>query len=211
MADPGRDYYALLGVRPDADGAALRLAWRRLALRWHPDRAGAGATELFQELSAAYEVLSDPLARVAYDRARRNAGTPTPAAAPRAAPPEVPLRAAPAVSLQRVCGALGTLIALGAARRGDDGVIELLLRPDEAAQGGMVTVSMRVAVRCGDCASAPVESGCERCGGARVVEELFSAWLAVPPGVPDGATLAPPVPLRGMLHPVSFRIRVPSR
>src|SRR5690349_6795557 len=87
------DYYELLGVQPGADVKELRRAWRKLALLWHPDRAGAGATARFQKLAAAYAVLSNPLARAAYDRRRRAAepshardsSAPRPAAA--ASPP----------------------------------------------------------------------------------------------------------------------------
>src|SRR4051812_30080374 len=73
-SDSGDDYYALLEVQAGADGEALRLAWRRLAARWHPDRAGTAATARFQQLSAAYTVLSDPIARAAYDRRRGKVG-----------------------------------------------------------------------------------------------------------------------------------------
>ena len=59
------DYYALLGVDADADDEELRVAWRTLAALWHPDRAGAEATARFQRISHAYDVLSDPLARMA--------------------------------------------------------------------------------------------------------------------------------------------------
>jgi molecular chaperone DnaJ len=71
------DCYALLGIDAEADGAELRRAWRRLALRWHPDRAGPGATATFQKILAAYTMLSDPVARAAYDR-RRGAPTRSP-------------------------------------------------------------------------------------------------------------------------------------
>jgi curved DNA-binding protein CbpA len=57
------DYYQLLGIGPNAAHAELRRAWRRLALRWHPDRAGSSATAIFQKIQAAYAVLSDPISR----------------------------------------------------------------------------------------------------------------------------------------------------
>lgn len=60
------DYYALLGVSPDADAEALRLAYRVLARRYHPDIAGTGSLERMQQINQAYTVLSDPEAREAY-------------------------------------------------------------------------------------------------------------------------------------------------
>jgi len=195
------DYYALLGVAAEADSAALLRAWRQLALRWHPDRAGPGATATFQKLLDAYTVLSDPVARAAYDR-RRGARARSFQSAPAAA-----TRSAPAVMLRRLSGPLNSLLACGVARRAEDDVIELLLNAQEAGEGGMVAISMRVPIRCPACA-ADAEASCARCGGMRTIEELFSAWLAVRPGVADGAALIPSALLPGMVRPVSFRVRL---
>ena len=207
--DPSDDYYALLGIDADADAAELRRVWRRLALRWHPDRAGPGATAIFQMISAAYAVLSDPIARAAYDRRR---GAPVRRSAARSgdavsAPPAGTRRRAPGVMLSRLTGSLDALLACGTARRAEGGTIELFLNAQEAAQGGMVTISMRVPVRCPACDAGEAAS-CVRCGARRTIDELFSAWLAVPPGVADGTLLAPSALLRGMIRPVSFRVRV---
>jgi molecular chaperone DnaJ len=64
------DYYEVLGVSRDADAAAIKSAYRRLAMRYHPDRnPGDHATaEKFKEASEAYAVLSDPEKRARYDR-----------------------------------------------------------------------------------------------------------------------------------------------
>jgi curved DNA-binding protein CbpA len=206
------DYYALLGVHAGADDHELRRAWRQLAAQWHPDRAGIGATATFQQLSAAYTVLSDPIARAAYDR-RRRVSAPAGASAPRpAAATSPPHRAArqpaPAVMLSRLCGSLSSLLACGAARLDEPGFITLVLRDIEAAQGGMAMVSMRVELRCPNCAAQERSAACARCGGRRTVGELFSAWLAVPPGVSTGEILAPSVELPGMVEPVRFRVRL---
>lgn len=205
---PADDYYALLGIDASTGLAQLRRVWRRLALRWHPDRAGPEATITFQKIAAAYAVLSDPLARAEYDRRRRLAGGSQAHAAGAAKPPAAPRRRAPGVMLSRLSGPLNALLTCGVARRAEGGVIELFLNAEEAAQGGMVAISMQVKVGCPECiAGAPT---CGRCRGKGAVAELFSAWLAVPPGIGDGAMLAPSEMLRGMVRPISFRIRVRS-
>ena len=203
MPPPADDYYALLGVDAAADDAALHRAWRALAARWHPDRAGPGATATFQRLCAAYEVLSDPVKRLAYDRRRRGAGPPTPRTEP------VPTRPpAPALMLSRLSRPLHILLISGAARYDEPGFITLVLRQEEAAQGGMVSIAMRVDVWCPVCKGAQRAAFCGRCDGRRAVEEVYAAWLSVPPAVADGEVLEPSEELPGMVEPVRFRVRV---
>ena len=65
-----RDYYEILGVARDADADAIKRAYRKLALQYHPDRNGGDseAEEKFKEATEAYEVLRDADKRAAYDR-----------------------------------------------------------------------------------------------------------------------------------------------
>ena len=108
--------------------------------------------------------------------------------------------------LGRLCGPLNALLACGVARRAGGDVIELVLRAQDAAQGGMVTISMWVPVHCPECKTGA--ASCPRCEGRGTVDELFSAWLAVPPEVTDGTLLDPSKLLPGMVRPVRFRMRV---
>jgi DnaJ family protein C protein 9 len=70
----GGNLYKTLGVAQDADHAAVCKAYRKLALRYHPDRNPDGA-DAFKAVSAAYEVLGDADARRAYDVTGRMPGS----------------------------------------------------------------------------------------------------------------------------------------
>jgi molecular chaperone DnaJ len=71
-----KDFYAALGVPKDADDAAVKKAYRKLARQYHPDQnAGDAAAEAkFKEIGEAYAVLSDPEQRQQYDAVRTMAG-----------------------------------------------------------------------------------------------------------------------------------------
>jgi len=104
--DPERDYYAILGVSPDADEQTIKRAYRQLARRYHPDAiarradqpeaveqtgqaepavedgapAPPGYAERFREIQEAYELLNDPQQREAYDHWRHQEGLDRPPA-----------------------------------------------------------------------------------------------------------------------------------
>lgn len=64
-----RDYYEVLGVNRNASAAELKSSYRKLALKWHPDRnKEAGAEAKFKEINEAYEVLSNADKKAKYDQ-----------------------------------------------------------------------------------------------------------------------------------------------
>ncbi len=80
------DYYGVLQVHPGAEKEIIDAAYRRLAAKYHPDISHASdATERMKQINIAYEVLSDPIKRAAYDDASRG-GAPLPSTPPQAAP-----------------------------------------------------------------------------------------------------------------------------
>lgn len=70
MATTEMDFYELLEVSREADGATIKSAYRKLAMRWHPDRnpGDSEAEARFKAISVAYDCLKDPQKRAAYDR-----------------------------------------------------------------------------------------------------------------------------------------------
>jgi len=69
MATQKRDYYEILGVPKNSSADDIKRAFRKLAHQYHPDKnSDDGAAERFKEINEAYEVLSDPERRQAYDR-----------------------------------------------------------------------------------------------------------------------------------------------
>jgi hypothetical protein len=70
--------YDVLGIRDDATLDEIKKAYRKLAAKTHPDRNGEDMTPLFRSVQEAYETLSNPLKRAAYDRELNGASVPQP-------------------------------------------------------------------------------------------------------------------------------------
>ncbi len=71
--DPEKDYYAILGVPPDAKADGIKQAYRQMARRYHPDGPEGNPTK-FRLIQEAYEVLRDAVLRRSYDRQRARRG-----------------------------------------------------------------------------------------------------------------------------------------
>ncbi len=166
-----RDYYEILGVDRNASQEELKRAYRRMALKYHPDRnpGDPEAERRFKEAAEAYEVLSDPDKRARYDRYGHAglAGT----------------QFHEFSTIEDIFEAFGDVFGGGLfgdlfgprrgrrARRGRDLRIELELDLVEAVRGTVKTFDVRRPERCGDCSGTGVHGGrrrdaCSYCGGS---------------------------------------------
>jgi molecular chaperone DnaJ len=73
-----RDYYEVLGIEKGTPADEIKKAYRKMAVKYHPDKnpGDKAAEEKFKELGEAYEILSDPQKRAAYDEYGHNAFDP---------------------------------------------------------------------------------------------------------------------------------------
>jgi DnaJ-class molecular chaperone len=197
----GDDPYAVLGVEPSASAAEIRRSFRRLALRLHPDRAGASSTGAFQRVARAYALLANETARRAHDAVARLRAASTPARA----------EARPGVAvIARLAAPLRTLLERGIARERPDGVVELLLTREEARAGGHAALGVPLRVPCPTCGGCAARDRvwCLRCEFEGVVADVVTALIAIPAGVHDGVTFTIPLDDAGGDGPLRVCLRL---
>ena len=206
------DHYAILGLTPTVGEAEIRRAYRLLALRHHPDRAGAEATAIFQRIAEAYRVLSDPGLRSTYDAEQPLPPRPAPPAAPEAGGPGAAAAPPPVTEqlLLRLSGTMETLMAQRIARRLTGGLIELHANHEEARTGGIAAIRMPMTVPCPTCGgiAGPNSVWCRRCQIAGSVVEEITLCLPIPAHAPDGMTFNLELDRLGDLPPMTIRLRV---
>ena len=184
-----RDYYEVLGVGRDADDAALKKAYRRLAMKFHPDRNpdNAQAEESFKEAKEAYDVLSDNSKRSAYDQFG-HAGVQQQAGAGGAGFGGAGFRDIFDEVFGDIFGGSGGRGGGQRVYRGADLRYELELTLEEAVFGSNSTIRLPTRVNCGECTGSGVAPGsspskCPTCDGAgqvRVKQGFFSIQQTCP-------------------------------
>jgi molecular chaperone DnaJ len=187
-----RDLYAVLGISEDAGPAEIKQAYRRLAFTHHPDVGPMPDAERFREIHEAYEILSDPEQRRAYDMSTGR----------RAALLAEPLRVDPVnIGRNRPRPHPGTEPLFGQilhsfagyrpkiGRPGRRLGIEAILEPEEARFGCQLPIRLPFYAECRACNSLGHAWGwyaCPNCGGRGIVETIGHVTIQIPAGVRDG-------------------------
>ncbi len=176
-----RDYYGTLGVDTDAGPDEIKRAYRRLARELHPDvNPDPGAQERFREVSAAYEVLSDPEKRRIVDLGGDPLGNGGGAGAAGADPFS-------AFGLGDIMDAFfgGTGGGRGPRSRvqpGADALIRMRLTLEECATGVTRELAVDTAVLCSECTGSGCAKGsrptvCDICAGRGEVQSVQRSFL----------------------------------
>ena len=182
------DFYQRLDVPRDADSEQIKKAYRKLAMRYHPDRNDdPDAEEKFRQVTEAYEVLRDPEKRSRYDRfgeaglGARAGGRPGDLGS---------FDFGDAFEVfMREFGGFGDMFGggrqrgpSGRKRRGSDLKIRARLTLEEAARGVERSTKVKILDPCEACGGSGVEPGssverCQACGGAGEVRQVQRSML----------------------------------
>lgn len=194
-----RDYYEVLGVSRDASDADIKKAYRRLAMKYHPDRNSEdeGAEDKFKESREAYEVLKDAEKRRAYDQFGHEG-----------------LRGGPGGAGGFGAEGFGDIFGdvfgdiFGGSRRGGGSQVfrgadlgyELRLDLEMAVSGDSVTIDVPTQVTCETCDGSGARKGseptqCTTCGGVgqvRMQQGFFSIQQTCPACKGSGTVISDP-------------------
>jgi molecular chaperone DnaJ len=188
-----KNYYAILGVARDETPSGIRAAYRDAVRRTHPDYAGSQSAPAFEAVVEAHSVLSDPNRRRDYnerlrreERDRKEPGLLHPFArgwAPRSIFAD---RDAVHPSFEALAERLRRNFTgrhVPRAERPEELSIEVILTPEEAVRGGILSIGIPVHEICGVCEGTGRNwlFSCPKCGGEGRVSRLQPLPVPIPP------------------------------
>lgn len=196
-----KDYYEVIGVARNASEAEIKKAFRRLAMKYHPDRATDDKTAeaKFKEAKEAYEILSNPQKRSAYDQFGHAGVDPSMGGG-------AGFGGGQGGSFSDIFGdVFGDIF--GGSRGGGSGVYRgsdlrynLELSLEDAVRGTSVKIKIPTLVNCGTCGGSGAKPGtkpttCSTCGGqgqVRMQQGFFSVQQTCPKCRGTGSMIADP-------------------
>ncbi|MEP6646091.1 MAG: molecular chaperone DnaJ [Saprospiraceae bacterium] len=181
-----RDYYEILEVAKDSDDGVIKKSYRKIAMKFHPDRNpdNKSAEEKFKEAAEAYEVLSDPDKRARYDRfghAGMNG--------------QNGFQTADGMTMDDIFSQFGDVFSdspfesffgsrtqqRSTGQKGSNLRIKLTLTLEEVEAGVKKTIKVKKRIKCATCKGTGAKDGavknCQTCGGAGVVRQVRSTFL----------------------------------
>jgi molecular chaperone DnaJ len=196
-----KDYYEILEVNRNASEADLKKAYRRLAMKHHPDRnpGDKEAEAKFKELGEAYEVLSDSRKRSAYDQFGHAGVDPSMGGGPQG------------FDIGDIFGDISDIFgdifgggggARSRAQRGSDLVYNLELSLEEAVHGKTVEIKVPTWISCAECSGSGAKKGsgpttCSSCNGmgqVRMQRGFFTVQQTCPDCHGQGSIISNPCP-----------------
>ncbi|MEO1150134.1 MAG: molecular chaperone DnaJ [Pseudomonadota bacterium] len=200
-----QDYYSVLGVARDASQAEIKSAFRKSAMKWHPDRNpdNPEAEKNFKTLGEAYEVLSDEEKRAAYDRYGHDAFKGGAGGFGQGAGQGFNASAFSDIFEDIFGDFMGGGRGGGGRRgpaRGADLKYELEISLEEAFKGKKTTITVPGSVTCEVCDGSGAKPGsspvtCQTCNGVgrvRVQQGFFTLERTCPTCMGDGKIIADP-------------------
>jgi molecular chaperone DnaJ len=219
-----KDYYLILGVSRGESLRSIQEAFRELAKRYHPDRAGPQGTRTFQDIQEAYEVLSSPEKRKTYNyeleqeeiktRSRPEPIFPRPRSRPE---PLVPQAMSVLHDFETIHPSFEPLFERFLRNFTEEGIprgerlealnVEVILSPEEAARGVAIAGECSGVLRLPECSGSGHEwrSPCVNCNAQGIIEEEKTVRVYIPRMAPDGTFIE--VPIHGLgIHNFYLRL-----
>lgn len=210
---PSKNYYKVLGIARSESKKGIREAFRRLVKIHHPDKGGSDRTGRYRDIVEAYEVLSDPQKRKAYDRNLEQMESPDQKTAGGGTPkkknyaePLIRNKIDSGIDWEFVGNYVDVFFNYVFSKTGieknltlessKDHDLEIILSPSEARRGGKIRLVIPFESQCRYCGGSDAirRFQCMHCLGSGTEETETEIVLEIPPDVPDGTSVRISVP-----------------